>query len=112
MSTATSGRAREYKVRDLLVAAGWRHIMRAAASKGSGDLLMGHETHGAALIQVGTRNKQLGPSDRNRFVDDAELIGALPLLAVVVPRNGVTFWRVTRDPGSYWLAFHPERGLA
>lgn len=112
MSTATQGRRREYQVRDLMIAAGWRFIMRAAASKGSGDLLMAHEHHGAALVQCGTKNKQLGPTDRNRFVDDAELIGALPLLAVVVPRAGVTFWRVTRDAGSQWLAFDPERGLA
>jgi hypothetical protein len=42
MSTATTGRSSEYKVRDDLISHGWEFVMRAAASKGPGDLLMGH----------------------------------------------------------------------
>src|SRR5690349_18824433 len=81
MSTATAGRAREHRTRDRLAEAGWTPIMRAAASKGAADLLMGHPIHGGALIQVGTESKQLGPADRDRFVTAAELVCALPLLA-------------------------------
>ena len=61
MSTATNGRAREHRVRDLLTARGWTPIMRAAGSKGAGDLLMAHPVHGGALVQVGTaKSKRLG----------------------------------------------------
>ena len=35
-----------------LAESGWQPIMRAAASKGAADLLMGHPVHGGALIQV------------------------------------------------------------
>lgn len=102
MSTASIGRASEAVVAMHMAASGWQKIMRAAASKGSGDLLMGHHIHGAALVQVGRRSKTLGPADRERLCDDAELISALPLLAIHVPHHGVTIWHVTRDSARHW----------
>ena len=107
MSTATSGRAREHRTRDRLAESGWVPIMRAAGSKGAGDLLMGHPIHGGALIQVGTENKSLGPADRDRFVTAAELICALPLLATW-SRTGVRYFVVTRDVPSKWQEWTPD----
>ena len=106
MSTATAGRAREYRVRDHLIGEGWTFVMRAAASKGAADLLMAHPTHGAALVQVGTGNKTLGPHDRTRFCDAADLCGALPILATAT-RTGITYWHVTRDTPSTWQEIAP-----
>lgn len=111
MSTATSGRAREHKVRDHLDAAGYPFVMRAAASKGAADLLHGHPLVGAVLVQVGTGNKTLGPEDRNRFCEAADLCHALPILATVVATPGkatsITYWRVTRDVPSTWEQWIP-----
>src|SRR5438045_7132285 len=106
MSAATSGRAREYRVRDHLDAAGYPYIMRAAASKGAGDLLHGHPLVGAVLVQVGTGNKTLGPEARMRFLGAAALIHALPILASVVATPGkptaITYWRVGPDAPQTW----------
>lgn len=102
MSTATTGRTREYRVRDHLTANGWVPIMRAAASKGPADLLLAHPDHGAALVQVGSKSKVLGPTDRDRFCTAAELCGALALLAIVIPRQPVQYWSVTRATPSKW----------
>jgi len=102
MSAATDGRRREHRVRDDLITKGWEPIMRAAASKGPADLLMAHEWHGAALVQVGSRSKTLGPADRARFVRAAQMCGALPLLAIVTPRQPVAYWWVTLDPPGQW----------
>lgn len=111
MSTATQGRAREYKVRDHLDAAGYPFVMRAAASKGAGDLLHGHPLVGAVLVQVGTGNKTLGPEARMRFLEAAALIHALPILATVVAtagkRTDITYWRVTHDAPSTWEQWTP-----
>lgn len=102
MSTASIGRATEYLIRDHLIAQGWRHIMRASGSHGSGDLLMSHPIHGAALIQCGRRSKTLGPADRVRLCDDAESIGALALLAIHTPRVGIELWAVDRGLPGQW----------
>ena len=102
MSTASLGRNTEYRVRDHLITQGWKYIMRASASKGSGDLLMGHKVHGGALVQVGRKSKTLGPADRNRLLDDCELIGALPLLAIVIPRQPIAYWVVSRGKPATW----------
>src|SRR5690348_6983940 len=102
MSTATDGRRREYQVRDDMQTRGWQPIMRAAASKGPADLLLAHPDHGPALIQVGSKSKQLSPADRERLCSAAELCGALALLAIVVPRAGITYWLVTRAVPSQW----------
>ena len=101
MSNATAGRAREYKVRDHLIDLGWVYIMRAAASKGPADLLMGHETHGAALIQVGTRSKHLGPDDRAKFLRAAHITGALPIEAIV-HRGRITYRLVHDTTPRHW----------
>lgn len=111
MSTATSGRTREYKVRDDLNARGYTPIMRAAASKGAADLLHGHPLIGAVLVQVGTGNKTLGPCDRERFMDAAYLCHALPVLASVISTPGkatvINYWLVTRDVPSTWERWTP-----
>ena len=111
MSTASIGRATEYRVRDLFIANGWHHIMRAAASKGSGDLLMGHPLWGGALIQVGRDSKRLGPADRERLCHDAELIGALALLAIAVPRKPLVVWQVDRGKPAYWERWDPDDAI-
>lgn len=102
MSTATDGRRREYKVRDDLILQGWEFIARAAASKGPADLVMAHLEHGVALVQVGSRSKTLGPADRERLCHASELCSALPLLAIVVPREPIRYVVVTRDVPSKW----------
>lgn len=108
MSTASQGRAREYVVRDEMVAQGWVFIMRAAASKGPGDLLLAHEEYGAALVQVGTPSKTLGPADRLRLVTAADLCGALPLLAIKPPRAKTRYWHVTHGTPSTWNEWKPN----
>lgn len=108
MSTATNGRRREHLVRDDLAAKGWEPIMRAAGSKGAADLFMGHPVHGGALIQVGAGSKTLGPADRERLCHAAELVGALALLAIKVPRKPVAYWQVTRATPGHWSKWGDE----
>jgi len=111
MSTATAGRAREHKVRDLLIAHGWEPIFRAAGSKGPADIGMAHEEHGLALIQVGTGNKDLGPAARVRLLRAAHLCSALPIVAQVIHRPGkpsdVRYWHIGEGPASTWEAWRP-----
>ena len=96
------GREKEYRVRDAMIADGWTWIMRASSSKGAADLLMAHPEHGAALVQVGSASKTLGPAARERLCHAAELCGALALLAVVIPRDGISYFEVTREVPSKW----------
>jgi hypothetical protein len=103
MSTATTGRTREYRVRDEMIADGWHFIMRAAASKGPADLAMAHPDHGLALVQVGSKSKTLGPADRERLCDAAQLCSALPLLAVVVSRERTRTYVVDRGKPGGWV---------
>lgn len=111
MSTATSGRAREYLVRDRLTAAGYPAVMRAAASKGAADLLHGHPLVGAVLVQVGTGGKSLNQEARDRFCEAADLCHALPILAQVIQQRGrrteYRYWHVTRDVPSTWNEWTP-----
>jgi hypothetical protein len=107
MSTATSGRAREYKVRADMETAGWEQIFRAAASKGPADLGMAHELHGLALIQVGTDNKTLGPAERARLLRAAWLCSALPIVANAAPRKAITYWQVVDGPPKQWGVWKP-----
>lgn len=108
MSTATAGRAREYRVRDLLAGHGWVQIMRAAASKGPADLLLACPARGPILVQVGTaQSKSLGPSDRARFVTAADMCRATPVLATT-SRAGVEYRRVTLDVPSIWPVWDPD----
>jgi len=107
MSTASIGRAYEYKVRKDMQDHGWVPIMRAAASKGPADLILAHPFHGVALVQVGSKSKTLGPDDRARLVTAAHLCSALALLAVVVPREPIRYWQVTRDVPSAWTEWSP-----
>jgi len=107
MSAASLGRSREYHVRDLMIDYGWEPIMRASSSKGAADLLMAHEDHGAALIQVGSRTKTLGPLDRRRLLAAARLCSALPVLAIVIPRQPVRYWLVEDGVPSTWEEWKP-----
>lgn len=109
MSAASQGRAREHRTRDILTESGWIMVMRAAASKGPADLLMGHPHHGAALIQVGTRNKRLDPDDRNRLCDAADLCGALALLATL-HRGKLTVHIVDRGKPGDWARLEEVGG--
>lgn len=104
---ARSGAAKEHVVKNAMVDAGWVHVMRAAASKGPADLLLGHPIHGGALVQVGSKSKSLGPADRARLLEAAELIGALPIIAVVVPRKPIRYHVVALGPASTWTEFVP-----
>ena len=100
------GKAREYRVRDWFADRGWHRVMQASSSKGVADLLMIHEDHGGALIQVGTaKSKRLGPGDRDRLVTYAELAGLLPLLATSGPGIPTRVWVVSRDVPSKWQEF-------
>jgi len=112
MSTATSGRAREHKVRDHLAELGWELIFRSAGSKGPADIGMAHEQHGLALIQVGTGNKTLGPAGRARLLRAAWLCSALPILAQVIPTPGkateIRYWHVTAHTARHWAAWDPK----
>ena len=108
MSTATSGRAREYKVKDALIAHGWELIARSAASKGPADLIMASEEYGLALIQVGTANKRLGPADRTRLLHAAWLCSALPIVATV-NRGHINYALVHDGTPSDWEPWTPTQ---
>lgn len=107
MSTATSGRAREYRVRNHMINAGWRLVMRSAGSKGAADLAMVHDYHGLALVQVGTANKRLRPADRERLLEVAGPCGALPIVASVMAGIGIRYWLVTPDAPGKWTEWQP-----
>lgn len=107
MSTASVGRAREYRVRDWLVSHGWELVCRASASKGPADLVMVSPTYGLAFVQVGSKSKALGPADRERLMRVADLANALPLVAIVTPRQPIRFFHATRDTASKWATW-PE----
>lgn len=106
---ARNGAARERKVRDHMLAAGWELIARSAGSKGPADLVMASATHGLGLVQVGTAaSKQLGPAARDRLLHAANLSGcprcghsALPL-AALTSRAGIAYWLVGRGAMSTW----------
>lgn len=109
MSTASLGRSREHKVRDDMAAQGWVPIMRAAASKGPADLLLGHPMFGAALVQVGSKSKRLGPADRTRFMRACRLISALPLLAIVVPYQPIAYWQIDEGKPGDWTRWERSK---
>lgn len=90
MSTATDGRRREHKVRHNLEDHGWT-VIRSAGSKGAADLVAAHPEVGVILVQVGSASKVLGPDARERLCDWADVFCALPILARVVPRQGIEY---------------------
>lgn len=108
MSTATSGRAREYRVRDDLINKGWTLVNRSAASKGAMDLILASEERGLIFVQAGTeKSKSLGPDDRQRFVRIAYLASAVPVIATV-GRSGIRYREVTLDQPTKWPDWDPE----
>lgn len=111
MSTSRSGRERELRIAKRLEEFGWELVMHAAASKGPADLVMAHERHGVALIQVGTAGKALGPEQRERLLHAAELCAGLPLLATTVPSVGFRLRLVLMTPSSSWPDFDPIEGI-
>jgi hypothetical protein len=100
-----NGKVREYKVRDEMVNHGWATVSQSGGSKGAVDLVMVHLEHGHAYVQVGSRTKTLGPADRERLCDLADIDGALPILAIVVPRQPVTYWHVDRGTPGGWTRY-------
>jgi hypothetical protein len=96
MTAYTAGRDREYRVaRDMAERGGWVQIMRSAGSKGPADLLLAHPDRGtAALVQVKKAAGSLGPKARADLCYVAELAGALPILADVIPYRGISYWLV------------------
>jgi len=104
MTASTAGREREYRVaRDMAEKGGWVQVMRAAGSKGPADLLLAHPDHGAALVQVKKQAGSLGPAARERLCYVAELCGALPVLADVIPYRGIGYWLVKPElPFETW----------
>ena len=105
---ARNGAARERRIRDRMTDRGWQLVARSAGSKGAADLVMVHPDHGLALVQVGTAaSKALGPDDRRRFLDLADLCSALPLVALCTPRLPVRFHVVNEGPASTWEAYQP-----
>lgn len=107
MSTATAGRAREYRVRNHLIGHGWELIARSAGSKGPADLVMAHAEYGVALVQVGTGRKTLGPLDRKRFLHAAWLCSAEPIIATVHPGLPIRYRLVHNDTASTWQEWRP-----
>lgn len=108
MSTATSGRAREYKVRDHLISMGWTFVNRSAASKGAMDLILASEERGLIFVQAGTeKSKSLGPADRERFVHISYLASAVPVIATV-ERGKFRYREVTLDKPAKWPDWDPE----
>jgi hypothetical protein len=105
MSTASDGARRERRVRDEMIADGWSFIMRAAASKGPADLAMAHPEHGLALVQVGSKSKTLGPADRERLCDAADICCGIPLLAIIRPREKTQMWVVDRGKPAGWAVW-------
>jgi hypothetical protein len=106
VSTATSGRKREYRVREDMRDHDWIPVMRAAASKGVADLAVVHPVHGLALVQVGTASKSIGPDARAEFVRIAHLCGALPILATAT-RAGIRYHIVSLGSAGTWEEFTP-----
>jgi hypothetical protein len=90
-----------------MIAHGWHLVARSAGSKGAADLVMVHADHGLALVQVGTDGKTLGPADRARLCDLADLCSALPVLATIAPRTATQWWLVGRDRPSGWMRWSP-----
>lgn len=106
MSTASSGRAREHRVRDHLIRNGWQLVARSAGSKGAADLVMVHPDHGLALVQVGTiKSKRLGPAARERFVDLAWACSAIPIVALCSQGVAPMLYVATPEPASKWARF-------
>lgn len=106
MSTATAGRAREYRVRDDLTRHGWRLVMRSAGSKGAADLFMAHPLYGGALVQVGTASKTLGPGERQRFLRDAADTGSLAVVAIAT-RQGIRYHTCGVGTARTWTEWAP-----
>lgn len=107
MTHYRNGKAREYRVRDTLIDHGWTLVAQTGGSHGAADLIMCCPVRGWLLVQVGSRTKTLGPADRERLCDLADVGGALAVLAVVVPRQPIAYWQVTREIPSRWQSWTP-----
>lgn len=93
MSTATRGRQYEHRVRDDLAANGY-YVIRAAGSKGVMDLVA-LKADGTLLVQVkGGIAGRLDPAPWNALYDLAALVGGVPVLAEVLPRKPIAYYRL------------------
>lgn len=94
MSTARTGREREWRVIHEMQDNGWLLVSRSAGSKGAADAVLVHPERGLALVQVGTDKKRLGPAERTRLCYLAGLCGALAVVARVIPRQGIAYTQI------------------
>lgn len=92
MSTATSGRAKEWKVRAHLESEGYI-CARMAGSKGALDLLAIKQGE-LLFVQVKSGAQMLGPLAWNRLYDLAAMVSAVPVLADVQLRKPIAYWRL------------------
>lgn len=103
--TYRQGRDLEWKVRDLLVTAGYR-VLRMAGSKGAADLVA-IKVGQILWVQV-KRTTVPGPEAWNALLDLAEMTpGGVAVLATCNPRKPVRFERMTgrKIPGSPVASF-------
>lgn len=106
MSTASRGRRYEWLVRDDLRAQGYE-VLRMAGSKGALDLFAVKPGE-ALFVQVKGMAGGLGPAAWNRLYDLAQMIEAIPLLAEVLPRKPIAYYRLlTRKVGPGRQPYEP-----
>lgn len=109
MSTATVGRAKEYKVRDHLLTAGWAFPLRSAASKGVADLTL-FKPGRVLLVQVKASDPYLLPIERQRLLAMADWVGltlALPVVAATPNRKPIVYRLLTGPGHDDWAPWDP-----
>ncbi len=97
MTRYQQGRALEWRVRDLLIEAGYL-VFRSAGSKSVADLiaLAGPETGlSSPLLVQCKRGGVLGPGEWNDLVTAALSVSAVPIMARYSPRQPIEFFRLT-----------------
>lgn len=100
MSRYDAGRDLEYRVRDMLTAAGYL-VVRSAGSKGIVDLValprIDSPAYGALSAPLAVQCKRGGVLPRaewNRLVTEALSVSAVPVLATYTPRQPIQLWRL------------------
>ncbi len=105
MTRYSAGRALEWRVRDLLVQAGFL-VVRSAGSKSPVDLLaMPRDTSPVWDVDSGAlrgpwavqckRGGVLGPGEWNTLLSEALSVSAVPVMARYTPRRPIEFFRLT-----------------
>lgn len=104
MTQYDRGRALEYRVRDLLVQAGFL-VVRSAGSKSPVDLLAlprqsspiwdaGSSALRCPWLVQAKRGGVLGPGEWNTLVSEALSVSAVPVMARYTPRQPIEFFRL------------------